>query len=109
MKVIYDKTGQTIIYHVGRNATQPSDFGNLFQNGYQGMSSAYSIENGKIITTLAGTPFEVTVYKLGDKYFAARSNEFGYANYEVIPPVNNLVDNGKGKPSTESEVHADTN
>ena len=109
VKVIYDKTGQTIIYHVGRNATQPSDFGNLFQTGYQGLSSAYSIENGKIITTLAGTPFEVTVYKLGDKYFAARSNEFGYANYEVIPPVNNLVDNGKGKPSTESEVHADTN
>jgi hypothetical protein len=109
VKVIYDKTGQTIIYHVGRNATQPSDFGNLFQTGYQGMSSAYSVENGKIITTLAGTPFEVTVYKLGDKYFAARSNEFGYANYQVIPPVNNLVDNGKGKPSTESEVHADPN
>jgi hypothetical protein len=109
VKVIYDKTGQTIVYHVGRNAAQPSDFGNLFQTGYQGMSSAYSIENGKIITTLAGTPFEVTVYKLGDKYFAARSNEFGYANYEVIPPVNNLVDNGKGKPSTESDVHADPN
>ena len=25
----------------------------------------------------------MTVYKLGDKYLAARSNEFGYANYEV--------------------------
>jgi hypothetical protein len=23
------------------------------------------------------------VYKVGDKYVAARSNEFGYANYEV--------------------------
>jgi hypothetical protein len=109
VKVIYDKTGQSIIYHVGRNAAQPSDFGNLFQTGYQGLSSAYSVEGGKIITTLVGTPFEITVYKLGEKYFAARSNEFGYANYEVIPPVNNLVDNGKGKPSTESEVHADTN
>jgi len=30
-----------------------------------------------------GTPFEVTVYKLGDKYVAARSDEFGHANYEV--------------------------
>jgi len=28
-------------------------------------------------------PFAVTVYKVGDKYIAARSNEFGYANYEV--------------------------
>ena len=27
----------------------------------------------------------MTVYKLGDKYFGARSNEFGYANYEIIP------------------------
>ena len=25
------------------------------------------------------------VYKLGDKYLAARSNEFGFANYEVVP------------------------
>jgi len=25
------------------------------------------------------------VYKLGETYYAARSNEFGYANYEVIP------------------------
>ncbi len=31
----------------------------------------------------SGTPFEIMVYKVGDKYMAARSNEFGYANYEV--------------------------
>ena len=37
----------------------------------------------KIITTIGETPFAVTVYKLGDKYVAARSNEFGYANYEL--------------------------
>jgi hypothetical protein len=42
---------------------------------------------------------------MGDKYLGARSNEFGYANYEVIPPVINLVENPKGKPSTETEVH----
>jgi hypothetical protein len=27
----------------------------------------------------------VTVYKLGDRFVASRSNEFGYANYEVEP------------------------
>jgi hypothetical protein len=32
---------------------------------------------------MGGTPFEVALYKDGDKYVAARSNEFGYANYEV--------------------------
>ena len=30
-------------------------------------------------------PFAVTIYKLGDTYYGARSNEFGYANYEIIP------------------------
>ena len=25
------------------------------------------------------------MYKVGDTYFGARSNEFGYANYEIIP------------------------
>jgi len=35
------------------------------------------------LSTIANTPFEITVYKVGDKYVAARSNEFGYANYEV--------------------------
>ena len=28
-----------------------------------------------------------TVYKVGDKHLAARSNEFGYANYELTHPV----------------------
>jgi hypothetical protein len=33
---------------------------------------------------------EVTVYKLGNKYLGVRSNEFGYANYELIPEVTYL-------------------
>jgi hypothetical protein len=33
---------------------------------------------------------EIAVYKPGDKYFGARSNEFGYANYEIIPVVAEL-------------------
>jgi hypothetical protein len=48
-------------------------------------SASYEIRGGRIITMLEGIPFEATVYKLGDKYLAARSNEFAYANYEVEP------------------------
>jgi len=36
-----------------------------------------------VVTIIGGTPFDVMLYKDGDKYVAARSNEFGYANYEV--------------------------
>lgn len=45
----------------------------------------YTIEDGRYVVHLAGTAIEATVYRLGDRYFAARNNEFGYANYEVVP------------------------
>ena len=51
--------------------------------GALGSPAPYEIRGGEIITTLGETPFAVTVYKLGDKYLAARNNEFGYANYEL--------------------------
>jgi hypothetical protein len=38
-----------------------------------------------VVTAISQAPFSVTIYKLGDTYYAARSNEFGYANYEIIP------------------------
>jgi hypothetical protein len=94
-KVVYDRSGQSITYHVGKNVPQPSEVGEVAQSGYLGASSAYWIKDGKIVTELAGTPFEVAVYKQGDKYLGARSNEFGYANYEIIQPPNNMIDIGK--------------
>ena len=57
----------------------------------------YYINNGKIVTVIAGTPIEVAAYKLGDKYYGARSNEFGYANYEIIPDVPEVNPLGPGK------------
>ena len=64
--------------------------GDLADASYLGASRTYNINNGKIVTELAGTPIEVAVYKLGDEYLGARSNEFGYANYEIIPAVAEL-------------------
>ncbi len=95
-KVVYDSGGQAIVYHVTRGTPQPSAVGEVAANGYLGNSQAYWIRNGRIVTSLADTPFEVTVYKMGDRYVAARSNEFGFANYEMLPkaPVN-LLDLGK--------------
>ena len=68
------------------------------RSGYQGVTAPYTITNGKVVTTLSQTPVEVTVYKLGDTYYAARSNEFGYANYEFLPkPPLFLHSLGKGE------------
>ncbi|MGZ9738774.1 hypothetical protein ACXX83_10105 [Pseudomonas sp. GNP012] len=46
-------------------------------------TSQHEIKDGHLVTTLGGTPFEATVFEQNGKYVAARSNEFGYVNYEV--------------------------
>ena len=55
------------------------------RDGYEGTTLRYKIEGGKLITFVSQEPYSVTVYKLGNTYYGARSNEFGYANYEIIP------------------------
>jgi hypothetical protein len=82
--VSYTTEGQSNLWHVGRSATLPSHVGNPIRDGYEGVTTPYSIENGKVVSYVAQAPYSLTFYKLGDTYYAARSNEFGYANYEVI-------------------------
>ena len=83
--VAYTKEGQGIAWHVGKSADTPSSVGNLVRDGYQGTTTPYKIEGGKLVTNISQDPFSVAIYKLGDTYYGARSNEFGYANYEIIP------------------------
>jgi hypothetical protein len=93
--------GELQLRYVGRRSVQPSLFGDAAEGSSLGASRPYYINNGKIVTSLVGTPIEITVYKVGDKYMGARSNEFGYANYEIIPPVvelNPLGSIGKTPP-----------
>jgi hypothetical protein len=77
--------GQTTVFRVGNDATMPSGYGSVARDGYQGTTSPYKIEGGKLITFVSQDPYAFTFYKLGDTYYAARSNEFGYANYEIVP------------------------
>jgi len=76
--------GQAILFRVGSNTTMPSAFGNVVRNGYEGTTYAYTIEGGKLVIPVAQEPYAFSFYKLSDTYYAARSNEFGYANYEII-------------------------
>jgi hypothetical protein len=82
--------GHFQVRYVRRGAAMPSLTGDAARADYLGETRTYNIANGKIVVDLAGTPIEITVYALGDKYLAARSNEFGYANYEIIPAVAEL-------------------
>jgi hypothetical protein len=83
--VSYTEDGDSIAWHIGKYTTLPSYIGNPMLNGYQGATTPYKIEGGKLVTKIAQDPYSMTVYKLGDTYYGARSNEFGYANYEMIP------------------------
>ena len=77
--------GQTTLFRIGTDAVVPSGYGSVERDGYQGTTIPYKIEGGKLVTLVSQDPYAFTFYKLGGTYYAARSNEFGYANYEIIP------------------------
>jgi hypothetical protein len=83
--------GQFQVRYVQKDVAMQSLAGDAFDASRLGTSRTYNIKNGKIVTALVGTPIEISVYKVGDKYLGARSNEFGYANYEIIPAVQELA------------------
>jgi len=104
-KIRYDADGTAVVLHVGRDATLPSLFGDLVRASYQTTASPYAISDGKIVTGLSGTPIAIAVYKSGDTYYGARSNEFGYANYEILlkGPANLVkLDKGEYKEKDQS-------
>jgi hypothetical protein len=79
--------GQMQVRYVGKGVAMQSLTGDVAEASHIGTTKTYTVMNGKILTDLVGTPIEISVFKLGDKYLAARNNEFGYANYEIIPAV----------------------
>ena len=82
-EILYGDDGRRVI--MGRDG-KPGEIGDLLAVSELGLAAppaAYEIRGGRVITMLGGTPFAVAVYKVGDKYVAARSNEFGHANYEI--------------------------
>ncbi len=79
LEILYGTEGRRIISSVDGRPADPREMAELAYGG----DAKYEIRDGRLVTHLEGTPFEVTVLQLGPRYLAARSNEFGYANYEV--------------------------
>ena len=82
-EILYGKDGRRLITSVNGKQPEAGEIGDVLHSDGLGSPTQYEISGGRIITTIHMTPFEATVYKLGDKYLAARSNEFGYANYDI--------------------------
>ena len=81
--VLYGADGKRVISEMNGKAPSPGEMFEQMHPGISGSSDSYVIRGGRIVTTIESSPFELTVYKVGDKYVAARSNEYGFANYEV--------------------------
>jgi hypothetical protein len=82
-EIRYGTDGRRVIISIDGKQPEPGDIFDVTNAGNPGSPAAYAIKEGRIETTLEGSPFEVIVYKAGDKYIAARSSEFGFANYEI--------------------------
>jgi hypothetical protein len=78
-EILYGTGGQRLVTAIDGKARDPSSMAELFHGG----QAQYEIGGGRLTTQIAGTPFEVSVYRLGERYLAARGDEQGYANYEV--------------------------
>lgn len=94
-KVQWSKDGQMLIMNVDPRIPQPSEVGDIAEASYLGQSTGYQIRDDKIVTNFGNREYDIAVYKVAggaaggaakaDGYVAARSNEFGFANYELIP------------------------
>jgi len=82
-EILYGADGKRVITSRDGKPGAAGDLIAISELGMSGESAAYEIRNGRVVTIIGGTAFDVMLYKDGDKYLAARSNEFGYANYEV--------------------------
>jgi len=82
-EIVYGTDGQRLVTSVDGKPPAQGEYLNMLHGGQFGVPAKYEIKDGHLLTTLGGTPFEATVFEQNGKYVAARSNEFGYVNYEV--------------------------
>jgi len=94
---VWDATGQRALLNVDPRQPLPQYFGNADQDSYLGVPVGYVISDGKIVENFGNEKLSWSAYKIGDRTLLARSTEFGYANYEVIPQPATLVDLTKEK------------
>jgi hypothetical protein len=109
---LWSKDGQRAVWNVNPADQQPAHVGDAAQNSKLGLSTSYTIKGGKVVESFGNTPVELTIYKIstpswtttqakelepGAKYLGARSDEFGFANYEFAPVPLNLIELEKVK------------
>jgi hypothetical protein len=80
-EILYGNDGRRLIQ--ARNSV-PSTAEELGHSLHSGDVYTINPDNGKLSTMLDGVEYEITIYKQGKNYIGARSDEFGFANYEIV-------------------------
>ncbi len=77
LEITFDADGRQRVKNLGGDAAA----GVVFE-------ARYEIRGGRLVTHVANSQFETTVYAQGGQYLAARNTEYGYANYaiEIVEP-----------------------
>lgn len=81
-EVSYGADGRRTITHIDVQPRNVDQIGDLLPGALK-LPAQYQITNGRIATNIGETPFDLVVFKSGNKYVAARTAEFGYVNYEI--------------------------
>jgi hypothetical protein len=96
-RIVWEENGQRTFWNINPSDPQPQHFGFAAQDSYLGLPKAYQIKDGKVVEDFGNGPLEWTAYKSGNKTLLARSDEFGFANYQVIAVPQALVNLDKVK------------
>jgi len=83
-EVLYGADGRRVITSRDGELGTSRDFLAVSELSLSAEAAVYEIRGGRLITMINGTPFDVTVYRAGERYVAARGSEFGYVNYELV-------------------------
>jgi hypothetical protein len=82
-ELLYGEDGRRLVTSIDGKTPPLDEIGNPLHGDVLGAAAPYLIQDGRIRTTISGSDFEVTVYQVGERYYGARSNELGFANYEL--------------------------
>ncbi len=78
-EILYGANGQRLVTAIDGKPVNARNAAELLHGGQE----SYRIAGNRLQTDIAGTTFDVAIYRLGDRHYAARNDEFGHANYEV--------------------------
>ena len=80
-EILYGNDGRRMIQARNGVGSSAEELGHSLHSG-----EVYTVnpDNGRLSTMLDGVKYELSIYKQGKKYIGARSDEFGFANYEIV-------------------------